>query len=206
MAFLGNRTCSHLPSIINRLEVKRIINGLGRKTEFAFDYLMPNPNNPTEDDFYHLYCTPNTRSQTVLNVPLPIRGLKKLTTYNVNDKAVETQCFYEGALLHKQGKRFLGFSKTRQDDYCNKQLQKKTIRQFNHDLFTNIVKQVMTDEYVFDNNNRLMAKSSYANTIYTHRLNGKVYIHLANKTTEEYDVDNPTRMIKKEIQETRKIK
>lgn len=202
MAFLGSHTCSHLPSLIQRHEVKRVINGFGRKTEFAFDYLMPNPNNPTEDDFFHLYHTPNSYNQNVLNVSLPIRGLKKLTTYNVNDKAIETRCFYEGAKLHKQGKRFLGFSKTRQDDYCNNQLQKKTIRQFDHEVFTNIVKQVMIEECVFDKNAQLMAKSSYSNMIFTHQLNEKVYIHLANKSTEEYDIDNPSRMVKKEIHET----
>ena len=202
LALLGSSTCSRLPSLIQRHEVKRIIDGHGRKTEFAFDYLMPNPNNPTDDDFYHLHCTPNIRSQAVLDVPLPIRGLKKLTTYNVSDKAVETRCFFEGAMLHKPGKRFLGFSKTRQDDYCNNHLQKKTIRLFDRETFSNIVQLVMNEEYVFDNNAQLMAKSSYSNVFYNHLLNNKVYIHLANKTTEEYDADNPARLVKKEIEET----
>ena len=202
LSFLGTSHLSRLPSAPQRLEVKKIIDGLGRPTEFAYDYLMPNPNGPSDNDFYQVSTHNSNHSHHVHCSPIPLRALKKLTTYNVSNKPVSTYCFYEGGLIHNQGKGFLGFSKTRQDDYCDGQLQKKAIRQYDVDYGYSIIHLCLTEEDVYDHNGTLMARSSYSNDLYTHVRNDKVYIPISDKSIEEYDVNHPNRLLKKEIYET----
>lgn len=201
LSFLGNTTLSHLPPMSWRHEVKSIVNGMGQKTEFAYDYLMPNPNNPSENDFYKLESFSSNHTMQIFCVSIPMRGLKSVTTYNVKDKPVKTQCFYEGALLHKQGKGFLSFNRTRQEDYCNNQLQKTTIRQYDVFYSNDIMHTMLSEEDVYDKNNRLMAKSTYSNYLFTHLKNSKTYIPLSSETKEEYDMEQPDRLLKKEINE-----
>lgn len=202
LSFLGPSTISRLPSLAQRLEVRKTIDGLGRSTEFEYDYLMPNPSTPSIDDFYHVTSLSASHGHHVHSIPVPIRALKRLTTYNVNNKPVVAQCFYEGALFHNQGKGLLGFTKTRQDDYCNGQLQKKTVRQYEIAYTNDIIHLCMLEEDVYDRNEVLMAKSTYNNRVFTHTNNGKVYIPLSSKTVEAFDVNHPDRLLKKEIYET----
>ena len=202
LSFLGPSTLSRLPSLPQRMEVNKAIDGMGRSTEFEYDYLMPNPNNPSLDDFYHVNSIYADHSHHVHSSPIPLRALKRLTTYNVSNKPVVTRCYYEGALIHNQGKGPLGFSKTRQDDFCNGQLQKKTVRQYCIDYISNIIHMSLLEEDVYDRNDALLARSTYLNRIYTHVNNNKVFIPLPNKSIEEFEVDHPDRLRKKEIYET----
>lgn len=202
LSFLGPNTLSRLPSHATRLEVKKITDGLGRMTEFVYDYLSPKPSNPSDDDFYHVGSLYANRSRHVHSKALPLRALRKLTTYNVSGKPVMTQCFYEGALIHNQGRGFLGFTKTRQDDYCDGQLQKKTVRQYEIDYSYDVIHLNLAEEDVYDRDGRLMAQSNYFIRIYDHTQNNKVYIPVSNKTVEEFDVSHPDRLLKKEIYET----
>lgn len=202
LSLLGPSTLSRLPSMRLRHEVKTITDGLGRKTEFNYDYLTPNISNPTENDFYRLSGPGLDHFSNVFHTAVPMRGLKKTTTYNIKDKPVETRCFYEEALLHKYGKGFLGFSKTRQEDYCNNQLQKKTSKQYDIEYTDDIVHMALEQEEVWDRNGHLMARSTYLNDLYSHLNNHKVYIPIADKINESFDVDHPGRLIKKEFYNT----
>lgn len=202
LSFLGNTTLSRLPSMRLRHEVRKITDGMGRKTEFDYDYLMPNLIQPSDDDFFKLSGTGLDHLFNTYWISVPMRGLKKVTTYNLKDKPVEKRCFYEDALLHKSGRGFLGFGKTRQDDYCNNQLQKKTLRLFDIEYTDHVVHLALEQEEVFDPDNHLMARSVYSNRLYTNSDNNKVYIPLADKAVEAYDVDHPDRLIKKEIHNT----
>lgn len=200
-SFLGAGKLSHLPQMTWRHEVKSIVNGMGRKTEFSYDYLLPNPNSPTENDFYRLFSPSDNLNQQILSISAPVRALKTVITYNVNDKPVKTQCYYGGLLLHKLGKGLLGFSQTRQDDYCNNQLQKTTTRLYDIIYSDHVIHPVMTEESVYDKNAHLMARSSYYNMLFTHLRNDRVFIALSNTAKEEYDAKHPDRLLKKEINE-----
>ena len=202
LAYLGNSTISHLPSLTKRHEVKEVINGFGRITEFNYDYLMPNPNNPSENDFYRLVSLPTNYPPNTRCVGVPLRALRKVTTYNINEKPLETWCYYENALLNTNGKGFLGFRKTRQSDYCNYQLQQKTVRQYDLVNENGTFCMMPTEEYVYDYNSQLMAKSTYQNALYTNNRNSKIFIPLSNVIKDEYQTDNPGILAKREIQET----
>ena len=202
LSFLGNNTLSFLPSFSQRHEVRRITDGMGRKTEFTYNYLIPNPNQSTDDDFYRLSERITDRPKNIYSVPLPLRAVQSVTTYHTNNRPTTVRCHYEGALLHKKGKGFLGFSDTRQEDYCQQQLQKKTIRSYELTAYDNLVRTALEKEEVFDGNGQLMARSTYSNQYYFHLRNDKVFIHLADKTSEDYDVNHPEQLLKKEISAT----
>ena len=202
LSYLGHNTLSRLPSMRLRHEVKTITDGMGRKTNFTYDYLSPNPSTPSENDFYQLTDPGLDRFFNIFHIAVPMRGLKTVTTYNVKDKPVERRCFYEDALLHKYGKGFIGFNKTRQDDYCDGQLMKQTCRQYDIAYYSDLFHYALEQEEVRDHNGQLMARSSYTTDLYTNVRNDKVYIPLADKTSEEFDVDHPERVIKKEFVNT----
>ena len=203
LSFLGNYTLSHLPSISPRYEVKRITDGMDRSVCFQYDYLMGNPRNPSEDDFYYLHSYVSQPSQQIFTAALPLRALKRVTTYNIQDKPVTVECHYEGVLLHKQGKGFLGFSQTAQKDYCDNQLQKRSVRHFDVDLYNNhVINPVLLYEELFNKDGQRIGETWYANKIYFNEDNEKVYVPIADKTISEYDFDHPENLIKKEIHET----
>ena len=202
LSFLGTTMLSRLPSMRLRHEVKQITDGMGRKTEFEYDYLAPQLSNPSDNDFYKLNSTGLEHFFNTYCIAIPLRGLKKTTTYNVKGKAVEIRCHYEDALLHKFGKGFLGFSKTRQEDYCDNLLQKQTVKQFDIEYLDHVIHMALEQEDVFDANGHLMAQSVYYNQLLSNLDNDKVYIPLADKTVEEYDINHPDRLVKKEIYNT----
>ena len=202
LSFLGHHTLSFLPPLSLRHEVRRIFDGMGRQTEFCYGYLSAHPSQASEDDFYQLRSELTDADHGIYVTPLPLRALQSVTTYNMNHRPLTVQCRYEGALLHRPGKGILGFSKTRQDDYVNQQLQKKTIRSYAIEPNDHCIHMALAEETVLDSNGRRMARSTYANRDYLHLKNDKVFIHLADKTTEEYDVDHPERLLKKTIQAT----
>lgn len=201
ISYLGNNTISFLPPMTRRHEVQRITDGFGRFTEFTYDYLMPNLTNPSNNDFYRLYSPSSNLSLHTHCVGIPLRALRKVTKYNIKNKPIETRCFYEGALINTQGKGVLGFSKTRQADYCNNQLQQNTIRQFDVILEDQTLHMMASMESVYDGSEHLVAKSTYTNTLYLHLGNTKVFFPISKITKDEYDVDHPGNLTKREIQE-----
>ena len=202
LSFLGHVTLSHLPPLSLRQEVQCITDGMGRKTEFTYDYLIPNPEQPSEEEFYQLHTNLTDQTLGIYPTPLPIRALQSVTTYNMKNKPITTRCRYEGALIHHQGKGFLGFSRTRQDDYCNHQLQKKIIKSYDIASFHDIIHPVLEEEWVYDGNGHLQAHSEYDNQYYLNRNNAKVFVHLADKTAEEYNLYHPDQFLKKKIKST----
>ena len=201
MTYLGNNTLSRLAPITRRQEVRAITDGLGRITKLNYGILMPNPNETSENDFYRMIYDNSNNNQKLFCIPVPLRALKTVTTYNVKDKPVETRCFYGGAMFQYQGKGFLGFSYTRQDNYCDNKLEQRTVRKYEITPMGDALHMGLTEEKVYDRNERLLAKSDYDNLLYTHINNDKVFIPTFNKTMEEYDVDSPGQLIQKKILE-----
>lgn len=202
MAFLGGNTLSRIAPITRRQEIQSITDGMGRVSELRYDLLMPNPNQASEDDFYQLLSDNWDYINKIYCTPIPVRALKSVTTYNVKGKPVKTQCHYGGAMLHRQGKGFLGFSYTRQDDYCDNTLQQRTIKRYETVPTDKVCHIMMTEETLFDQNGILLAKSTYENLLFMHQKNDKVFIPTFNKTIEEYDVDTPGVLVQKKIVET----
>lgn len=202
ISYLGNNTISFLPPMTKRHEVQKITDGFGRHTEFTYDYLMPNLINPGGNDFYRLVSPSSNLSLHTHCIGIPLRALRKVTKYNIKNKPIETICFYEGGLFNTQGKGFLGFSKTRQVDYCNNQLQLNTVRQFDIILEGQTLHMMASMESVYDGSEHLVAKSSYSNTLYQHLGNPKVFFPASKITKDEYDINHPDILTKREIHET----
>ena len=201
-SFLGGNTLSRIPAMTWRHEVKTLTDGMGRATALQYDYLMPNPRQPSEDDFY-LNTSVNSNSQRNLYCTyVPLRALRQTSTTNVSGKSVVHRCQYEGAIVHRRGKGFIGFSKTRQFDYINNELQQTTVREYSCEPWCNNILMALTQEKVYDFDQHLMAQSTYDISVFTHKYNERVYILLADKTKEDYDPLNPNRLLKREIQKS----
>lgn len=202
MAYLGGNTLSRIAPVTRRQEIQSITDGMGRITELHYDVLTPNPDRSSEDDFYQLLQDNWDYINKIYCTPIPVRALKSITTYNVKGKPVTTQCHYGGAMLHRQGKGFLGFSYTCQEDYCDNTLEQRTVRRYETVPMDNVIHMMMTEESLFDKNEVLLARSTYTNLLYLHQKNNKVFIPTFNKTVEEYDVDAPGVLLQKKIHET----
>lgn len=202
LCLMGNTTASFLPAMTLRHEVKSVTDGLGRKTELQYDYLMPNPRNPSTDDFYRRFSTQWDFNRRIFCTSVPTRAVRRVSTTNVSEKTVSYQCSYEGALLHRYGKGFLGFSKTKQKDYVNNQLQKITVREYNCEPWSYAIFMPASQEEVFDADCALTARSVYHNKVYSHLNNPKVYVLVNDPVVEEYDPELPGKLLKREIHET----
>lgn len=202
LSFLGNYSASHLPPLSPRHEVTQITDGMGVRTEFQYDYLIANPNNPSENDFYYPYTFYTNPFLDVHATTIPMRALKKVTTFNINNKPETVECQFQGALVHRKGKGFLGFAKTIQKNSCNNIIQQRIERTFDLEYCGQAFHPFLQEEKTFDKQERLVAKASCLNRIYANHNNPLVYKPITDKTICEYDIDHPGQLIKKEINET----
>ena len=76
--------------------VTGVVDGLGNKIEFGYGYVQQ-----TYQDY----------GNGVRCVPVPIRTLKVITTYNASDKQMRTLLDYSDPCHHRDGHGWLGFSK-----------------------------------------------------------------------------------------------
>lgn len=198
--FLGNHSISYLPPMTHRYEVKTILDGLGNKSEFQYDYLLPNPRNDNDENFYCRRSACTDMELDIYTTPLPLRALHRITSYNVSNKPQTIDYHYEGVLVHKRGKGILGFSLTRQRSYCNNILQNSIEKQYTTQTMGNLIHVTLESENIYDGHGNLMANSTPCYLPYTHEKNHQIFLPiLLNTTLEHYDVDHPDRLIKKEI-------
>lgn len=200
VSFLGGATLSRLPAMTWRHEVKSLTDGMGRKTSLQYDYLLPNPREPSEEDFYRKVSDNTDPFRNLQCISIPLRALRQTSTTNVSEKPVVHRCYYEGAILHRKGKGFLGFSMTRQEDYINNALQQTTLREYRCDPWCNNILMAQTQESIYDPEQQLMAQTAYDISVFTHHGNERVYILLADHTKVEYDPQHPGQLTRKEIQ------
>lgn len=200
LCFLGNHSISFLPPMTHRYEVRALTDGLGNKTELNYDYLLPNPRNEHDENFYcqRSGCTDHTLG--IYSNPLPLRALCGITTYNVSGKPLSIKFHYEGALIHKRGKGIIGFSKIRQQHFCNHLLQNTIEKQFDTQVMGELIHVTLETENIYDREGNLMANSTPCYLPYTHEKNKKIFLPVLISTTlEQYDIDHPDHILKKKI-------
>lgn len=92
--------------------VTSIIDGMGNKFSFEYDYLS----NP---DFCH--TSPGLVSSTdmVKKITVPLRALRRLSTTNVSENVMETEYKYQNLYYHSKGRGILGFEETSVTDITN---------------------------------------------------------------------------------------
>lgn len=92
--------------------VTSIIDGMGNKFSFEYDYLS----NP---DFCHTYPGMVSSRDMVKKITVPLRALRTLSTTNVSENVMETEYKYQNLYYHSKGRGILGFEKTSVTDITN---------------------------------------------------------------------------------------
>ena len=99
----------HAPCMTDRYAVSSIIDGMGNQTDFQYSYPEPNT-----DGFYTRTIERPELKRGAYVMSLPIKVLKKVTTWNptANTPKICVEHKLENAIMHMEGRGFLGFTKT----------------------------------------------------------------------------------------------
>ena len=112
--FLGkeNRSllyCSYLFNlnpVTNRYSVESITDGMGNRTSFDYEYLLP-----CKRDFYSMSADDGDSGKKIRTIPLPIKALRKLSSDNplAGTPTTSTEYAFKSLLVHARGRGCLGF-------------------------------------------------------------------------------------------------
>ena len=128
----GYNRIRYINPVSQRYCVSSIVDGMSNHIEFEYDYLLPTLNGNHSDDFYTLDEEHTDAGNYIFSRSIPIKALKKLTTYNrrASTPVQVKQYFYHDLLVHSKGHGMLGFVNTTVDSYIAGELKRKAVRHF----------------------------------------------------------------------------
>ena len=100
-----------LPSTSRRFSVSSITDGMGKRTDIEYGYLMPG-----QPDLYDFANRPYTNE--VKPCPMPLLAMKSYTEC-VGTNHYKTQFKYGNALIHRTGRGFVNFEEVERTSYVN---------------------------------------------------------------------------------------
>lgn len=184
--------------------VESITDGMGNVTAFEYDYLMPNIIDPNEGDFYTLNDDDNLSPSLLAastSIPLPMKAVKKVSTYNVYSEAPTASVIYQykNALANKTGRGLLGFADITTNSYVNENYQGKTTRHFSAAPMWQFCSLVPVAELSYNKLGDLISKTQYDYSKRWIQMK-KVFMPVVDKVSHwSYDVEG--RFLSKEITE-----
>ena len=189
VSILNGSTLFAIKPHSERYGVSDIVDGMGNKTEFQFDYLLPNPADPNDRSFYVKNEGDNYPELGIQPVALPLKGLKKVTTSNMYCDAPANSVVYryENALVHRMGKGFLGFAGITATSYVGDVRQDSTVSHFSARPMWQFCSLTPEYEKVYNQGNALVSKTEYTYSKCCISMR-KVFMPLLTKV-EKYDYD-----------------
>ena len=198
------------PLLPNRYLVSSITDGMGNISYFYYDYLMPKLSGASDSDFYK-WTRQSDYEQThdIYNVSLPIKGLRQVTTYNLDfpSRSAKVIYSYQNASTHKSGRGFLGFKKVVAENIlCNTRQQ---ITEQVYDIIwplstpylglkTTIVRNTVGDTLSFKENSTVLLHKNHPGSLFYSSIFVPV---LTKQVSNYYSPDNTNELLKKEIVE-----
>ena len=190
----------------NRYSVTRITDGMGNRTLFEYEYLMAKPSGASGTDFYtRAPQTGNEQAAHMYTVSLPMKGLSRMSTHNTNCDAPMTEVRYRygDALLHRQGRGFLGFKSTATEEWIDSE-RWQTVERESETMFL-VPSLVPKTERVKRSDGTVVSTTVNENGVLFRRDPtsgnvGKVFVPVVRRqTTLERDVENPQQLLRKTI-------
>ena len=208
LSVFSSSTLHALNPLSNRYSVTSVTDGMGNRTEFEYDYLMPKPSGASATDFY--VKTPQTSVEQqceMFTLSLPMKGMSKMTTSNIycQSPVAEETYRYRDALVHKRGRGFLGFKATTAESWLASAKQQTTERNFATN--TIVPSLALASENVRSGNGSIVAITQNNNAVLFRRdpVTGtiqKIFVPIVRKqTARNYDIDHPESLLKKTITE-----
>lgn len=199
-------TVYSLNPVSNRYAVTAVTDGMGNRTAFEYDYLMPKPTGATDSDFYtRSPQTSDEQASHMFTISLPMKGMKKMTCLNTLSESpvTEVRYRYSNALVHKQGRGFLGFKSTTTENWIASE-KRQTVERHSETLFTVPCLALRTENVKIrngstvsttENENRMLVKRNPSSGVMY-----KTFVPVVWKQTSlNYDLNNPQLLLSKTI-------
>jgi RHS repeat-associated protein len=199
-------TVYSLNPVSNRYAVTAVTDGMGNRTAFEYDYLMPKPTGATDSDFYtRSPQTSDEQASHMFTISLPMKGMKKMTCLNTLSESpvTEVRYRYSNALVHKQGRGFLGFKSTTTENWIASE-KRQTVERHSETLFTVPCLALRTENVKIrngstvsttENENRMLVKRNPSSGVMS-----KTFVPVVWKQTSlNYDLNNPQLLLSKTI-------
>lgn len=206
MSVFSASTVYSLNPVSNRYAVTAVTDGMGNRTAFEYDYLMPKPTGATDSDFYtRSPQTSDEQASHMFTISLPMKGMKKMTCLNTLSESpvTEVRYRYSNALVHKQGRGFLGFKSTTTENWIASE-KRQTVERHSETLFTVPCLALRTENVKIrngstvsttENENRMLVKRNPSSGVMY-----KTFVPVVWKQTSlNYDLNNPQLLLNKTI-------
>ena len=206
MSVFSATTVYSLNPVSNRYSVTAVTDGMGNRTAFEYDYLMPKPTGASDADFYtRAPQTADEQAAHMFTVPLPMKGMTRMTTRNTlcEGPVAEVRYRYGDALVHKQGRGFLGFKSTTTESWLSSEKQ-QTVERHSETLFT-VPSLALETETVKQRNGSTVSTTENENRVLVKRnpTNGVLYKAFVpvvwKQTSLNYDLSTPQLLLNKTI-------
>ena len=201
----------YAPALLpNRYLVSSITDGMGKISHFYYDYFMPKLSGASDSDFYKwTRQSDNEQSYDIYTVSLPIKGLRQVTTYNMDfpSRSAKVVYSYQDASIHKSGRGFLGFKKVVVENILCTTKQQTTEQVYDIvwplstpylGLKTTMIRNTVGDTLSFtENSTALLRKYHPGGPFYSN-----IFVPIVSKQVSNYySPDNTNELLKKEIVE-----
>ena len=212
MSIFSGATLYSLNPITNRYSVVSIVDGMGNCNKFQYDYLMPKLSDASDSDYYRrTRQTSEEMAQNMFTISLPMKGLRKVTSYNIcsPDRTASTQYSYQNALVHKWGRGLLGFKATSVENYLGGTRQQTVEQEFDHcvpyhtpylGLKTTTIKNTGGNILSRTENSNLLLYKYHPSTL---SVDSRIFVPVATKqVSDHYSPDHAGEYLKKVIVES----
>ena len=183
--------------------VSSITDGMGNRTEFDYGYLVHNPY-PNIENIYTLVHDAENHERDIFAVALPMKAVKKTTSYNRLDSICNPNQYmktcneykYEGVLVHRKGKGILGLTTNSVESYTDgSPYHNYVLRNYNTNMMGNhcaasLVTEKKYQKKVQNGFLKRVSELSFTYDKHVHTQNSKVYMPLlTDRITDFYSID-----------------
>ena len=207
ICMFSKTTLHALNPFSNRYSVEHVTDGMGNRTVFEYDYLMPEPLGLNDTTFYTKSMqTPAERAENMFTVALPMKGLARMTTYNIHCQDIISVMSYRyaNALVHKRGRGFLGFKWVLTESRLSSSKQ-QTVERIFETMFA-VPSLALKTERVRDGDGSVVS-STVSDNVVLRRCSPswavqKIFVPVVRRQKcINYDIDHPNNVLKATVTE-----
>lgn len=188
-----------------RNNIKCITDGVGNRTEFQYDYLMPG----TDGDVFYTFEN-RLLQNDIQTVPIPIQAIKSQTITNTLGNSIITEYAYVNAYFHKNGHGLLGFENTKSTTKLVIGEEEKLLSEQENDFELETMGEnamllpAESRTYVYFNGTRKLQTKTELSYKKIHSEHNDLIVNAVpmGQTVSTYDIDKPNNtLLKRELNE-----
>ena len=188
VGIMGDQSIFILPTMTNRYSVVAIIDGMGNKTEFEYDYLTT-----FGSEIYRWSKYWDDPEHDIFSTPFSMKALKRVSSSNprAGTPVASTMYGYKDAYVHRKGKGVLGFRSVVSKSYINGQRFDSVVSNYSTTPLMAHRALSLTDRSVYNAMGRRVAKDQFENGFMEYYFNRKAYVPIVTrKWTQAFNPDS----------------